>query len=249
MAANEEIMAGIEELSVTNIKLRSINADLDNFVYTASHDLKSPISNIEGLVHLLNKKLTKFGWEDETTKKIISMIGDSENRFKETILDLTEITKIGLESSNQSINVNILEVINEVKVDLHISILESNALISINVDKDAHVLFSKKNLKSIVYNLLSNAIKYKALDKPPVINIYWNEENNYKVLYVQDNGLGLGTHDKTKIFGLYKRLHSHVEGTGIGLYIVKKIMDNAEGKIEVESTIRLGSTYKIYFKN
>lgn len=248
LAANEEITLGLEELSNTNSQLLSINADLDNFIYTASHDLKSPILNIEGLVKMLSKNLLRNGWIDNSTKEIINMINLSVSRFNETISDLTEITKLGKESSIPYRLINLKEVIKDVMTDLHTSILESKAHISIDIDDQVNLLFSKKNLKSIIYNLLSNAIKYKKPNNELVVKFKWKEEVDFYILLVEDNGLGMDTNYKNKIFGLFKRMHSHVEGTGIGLYIVKKIIDNAGGKIEVESTVGVGTSFWVYFK-
>src|SRR5690606_14835843 len=94
---------------------------------------------------------------------------------------------------------------------------------------------SRKNLKSIVYNLISNAIKYSDPERPPRIYIKTMKVEDYVLMTVEDNGIGMYPGSIQKIFNLFKRLHSHVEGTGIGLYIVKRIIDNMGGKIEVES--------------
>jgi signal transduction histidine kinase len=228
--------------------LLSINADLDNFIYTASHDLKLPVSNIEGLVNMLMKDLMKKGWEDESTNEIMGMISVSINRFKETIKDLSEIVRVGKESATRDTLININEVINDVINDFHLPILETRAQIVNEVKENTMVNFSRKNLKSIIYNLLSNAIKYKKPDTISVVKIYFKEDTVYNILHVQDNGLGMGSNDISKIFSLFKRLHTHVEGTGIGLYIVKKIIENASGKIEVESILGEGTTFSVFFK-
>lgn len=246
-ASHEEVLAGIEELNVSNQKLLSINADLDNFIYTASHDLKSPISNIEGLMYMLKNKMKGNGWEDETTAKIIEMINVSIKRFRETISDLTEVAKVGKESAHTDI-INIKELISDVQNDLFINVLQSNAEIKIDVNPEIAISFSRKNLKSIIYNLLSNAIKYCHPDRTPMVQISLLEDSDYYVLSYKDNGIGMDTSDKSKIFGLFKRLHTHVEGTGIGLYIVKKIIEDAGGKIELESKVGEGTTFWIYFR-
>jgi two-component system CheB/CheR fusion protein len=109
------------------------------------------------------------------------------------------------------------------------------------------VLFSKKNLRSIVYNLISNAIKFKR-DESPVITIHsWKEGINI-VLSVQDNGIGIQKGDIDKIFDMYGRLHQDVEGHGIGLYLAKKIVNAAGGNIIVESELGKGTTFTVYLK-
>ncbi len=96
--------------------------------------------------------------------------------------------------------------------------------------------------------MISNAIKYRSPNRPPVIKIETYEEGDFIILKVQDNGLGIDPAKQDKLFGMFKRLHDHVEGTGIGLYIVKRILENADGKIVVESKLNEGSVFKAYFK-
>src|SRR5690606_26629256 len=102
---------------------------------------------------------------------------------------------------------------------------------------------------SIIYNLLSNAIKYQAPERPPVIQIHCNQTEQYTIVSIQDNGMGMKLPDTSKIFTMFKRLHTHVEGTGIGLFMVKRIIENAGGKIAVESELGKGSRFSIYVKN
>jgi signal transduction histidine kinase len=105
----------------------------------------------------------------------------------------------------------------------------SNTEAVIDTDfKVSRVKFSKKNLRSIIYNLLSNAIKYRLPGTVPKIRISSEDAGEFILLKISDNGLGISEENKGKVFGMFKRFHDHVEGTGIGLYIVKRIIDNAE---------------------
>nr|WP_246853552.1 ATP-binding protein [Rufibacter aurantiacus] len=99
-----------------------------------------------------------------------------------------------------------------------------------------------------MYNFISNAIKYRSPQRTPLIRITSKKEGDFCVLTVEDNGLGIDASQQDKLFAMFQRLHDHVEGTGIGLYIVKKIIDNSGGKIEVESEKGKGSTFKVSFK-
>ena len=107
-----------------------------------------------------------------------------------------------------------------------------------------HLLYAR----SIVYNLISNAVNYYSPKRQPLILVSCWLEGEYLVLSVADNRLGMDLSDNSKIFAMFKRLHDHVEGTGVGLYIVKKIIENAGGKIEVESKVDQGSTFRVYFR-
>ncbi|CAN5425083.1 hypothetical protein BH23BAC1_BH23BAC1_35390 [soil metagenome] len=234
----------IHEQKLQNEELSKINRDLDNFIYTASHDLKAPISNLEGLMNLLYE--TAHQKIEKSEIKIFDMVNISINKFKETINDLTEITKIQKQTSEDIEEINFEEKLETVKVQIQNMIRNSEAKIHTHFIIPS-VKFSSKNLQSIMYNLISNAIKYKAPGIPPEIHISTLIEDGCTVLSVKDNGLGIDPNKKDKLFIMFKRLHDHVEGTGIGLYIVKRIIENTGGKIEVESEIGNGSEFKIYF--
>ncbi len=142
---------------------------------------------------------------------------------------------------------SIEEVINKIWLDLAAMIEESGVRLDIDVSDCPPIRFSAKNMRSIFYNLLSNAIKYRSPKRQPVVRVRCEETSDYQVLTVADNGLGMDMKEKHKIFAMFKRLHDHIEGTGLGLYIIKKIIENAGGKIDVESQVDVGSTFKVYF--
>lgn len=246
-AANEEIKVGMEELSEKNRELFAINTDMDNFIYTASHDLKAPIANIEGLVRSLERNLRNDDYNKEAVQNVIGMIYKSVERFRKTILDLTEITKMQKEVPEDTTLVDMLEVIEDVKQDFNYQLADAKVILEIAVD-NGQIIFSRKKLRSIVYNLISNAIKYRSPNRQPHIKVTCTALSDYILLMVEDNGLGFNDKSAEKIFSMFKRLHTHVEGTGIGLYIVKKMIDDGGGKIEVESKIDKGSTFRVYFK-
>jgi PAS domain S-box-containing protein len=245
-ATNEELARSNRELTRINEELGRTNVDLDNFIYTASHDLKAPIANIEGFLSALDRRLRPESHQDETVQQIFQMLNGSVNRFKTTIRDLTDVAKISKGDSGDADSLPLAGVLEEVLEDLRPQIQESQARLEIRLDCQM-VHFSRKNLKSILYNLLSNALKYRSPDRLPVVTIHCRKQDHYNVLSVQDNGLGIDMRQEEKLFALFKRLHSHVEGTGIGLYIVKRIIENAGGKIEVESKVGAGSTFKVFF--
>jgi len=235
------------ELSIKNEELVRINDDLDTFVYTASHDLKTPVLNIEGLVTILEEVLDKNASQAEV-RHIISHISSSVTRFKSTILDLTEISKVQKNFSSAPETIKCREIIEEVKEGLGSMIQQAEAEVKLTIDGSLELRFSKKNFQSIIYNLLSNALKYRSPLRKALVQVTMERRGDYIVLCVQDNGLGIDMKHELKLFAMFQRLHDHVEGSGIGLYIVKRIMDNAGGKIGVESEVGKGSTFKLYFK-
>lgn len=255
-AANEELRTSNKQVQETNQmllnsnqKLSHINADMDNFIYTASHDLRAPILNIEGLMNAIQRYLSDESRQNPKVERLFGLVADSIERFKRTISDLTEITKVQREDiSDESERVDLTRIIQEVQLDLSSQIEQAKANFDIDLKDCFPVSFSAKNARSIVYNLISNAVKYRSADRTLLVQITCYHEGDFLVLQVTDNGLGMDLSGKNKIFAMFKRLHDHVEGTGVGLYIVKKIIENAGGKIEVESKVDQGSTFRVYFR-
>ena len=243
--ARKELVNTNDELSEKNNELLRINNDLDSFVYTASHDLKSPIANMEGLATLLRDVLQgKLNKEDE---QVLDMVQQAVNKLKGTVSDLAEITKVQkqLQSAVEplSFETKLTDIIN----DIGSQVKEAGATITSNFDVK-EILYARKNLRSIMYNLVSNAIKYRSPERVPEVHVSTWQQGSYIVLEVKDNGLGIKKEQQHKLFTMFKRLHSHVEGTGIGLYIVKRIIENNGGSIEVESELGKGTTFRVYFK-
>lgn len=246
--SNEELRTTNEDLLKTNERLKQVNNDLDNFVYAASHDLKTPIANIHGLMKVLRLSLPAESLSSDRIKKTLRMMEESVDRFMKTISDLSDIVRLQKQADLPVEQVNVSEIIREAQLDLALFIEQTNTELTINVNSCKPIPFVPKNLRSVVYNLISNAIKYRDPRRTPQIHIECKEEEGYQVLTVTDNGLGMDLRKtKSRIFGMFKRMHDHVEGSGVGLYMVKKIVENAGGKIEVESQLGKGSSFKVYF--
>ncbi|HEX8530065.1 MAG TPA: PAS domain-containing protein, partial [Cytophagales bacterium] len=183
-----KLAAANAELVLANEQLKRTNTDLDNFVYTASHDLKAPILNVEGLLKALERQLAADLREKETVRELYRMLYSSVNRFKVTIADLTEVARIGKESSEDVASLTIGSVLDEVRQDLAPQIAEAAATLDVSLEGPP-LQFSRKNLKSILYNLLGNAVKYHSPDRPLHVRITCRVEDGYQVLTVADNGL------------------------------------------------------------
>ncbi|MDO1447011.1 PAS domain-containing sensor histidine kinase [Rhodocytophaga aerolata] len=240
----ERVALRTAELIEKNKQLIRTNTDLDNFIYTASHDLRAPIANIEGLIMLLAKSLADRLQANEQTQ--LEYVSKSVIKLRKTIDDLTDIARVQKDLDAQVEQISFQTMFEEVYEDVASLAKLSQAQIITQFDV-AQVPFSKKNMKSIFYNLLSNAIKYHSAERLPQIKVHTYQRGEYTVLSVDDNGLGIPERSKDKLFKMFKRFHTHVEGTGIGLYIVKRVVENSGGKIEVESREGQGSTFLIYF--
>lgn len=240
-----------EALRRKHDELTATNRDLDNFIYTASHDLKAPILNIDGLVQRLAYLLEQKSIQDNDLEELIGYIQNSVDRFKVTIEDLTTISRLqrSIETESNMEHVLVEAVFEDIMADINFlfSEFEFPCQVKRNFEVKS-IRFSRKNFRSILYNLLSNAIKYRSHDCNCAIEVSTRSEGEWVRLTVKDNGLGIPTENQQHLFSMFKRFHDHVDGSGIGLYIIKRIIDNAGGRIEVDSTPGKGSAFEVYLK-
>ena len=245
-AINGQLEASNAELATSNTQLTRTNVDLDNFIYTASHDLKAPISNIEGLLYLLQEELPTAVVQNQTVGPTLTRMLDSVERFKRTIDHLTEVSKLQKEHTPTADSVNLAAVVEDVRQDLLSLLQKTGTKLVVDIAAAPPIHFAEKNLRSIVYNLLSNAIKYRSPNRTPHVDVRAHIRADHTVLEVHDNGLGLAPAQLPKLFGMFQRFHDHVDGTGIGLYMVKRMVENAGGRIDVHSQLGAGTTFFVH---
>lgn len=231
-----------EAISQKNSELLKINNDLDSFVYTASHDLKAPVLNIEGLVYALSNAIEKN--KPERIRLILDNIQLSITKFKETIQSLTEVAKTNKNLDESLDVINMPELLNNVLFSINDMVQQSGAIVTLDL-QEQEVKFSSANMRSLLHNLLTNAIKYSSADRTPHISISCKRKENSVELKITDNGIGIDPAYLPKLYTMFSRYHTHVEGTGIGLYLVKRIVENNGGSIAVESSVGEGTTFII----
>jgi PAS domain S-box-containing protein len=246
-AINKELAATNEELHKSNTQLTRTNVDLDTFVYTASHDLKAPITNIEGILHALRETLPPAVQQDEVVAHLLSLLDGTVSRFLLTIEQLTDLTRLQQTYNEPVQRLTLLPIVTGVLADLAPSITAAAAQVQLDVPADLHVSFASASLRSIVYNLLSNAVKYHDPARSAQVWLRAQQQAGGVILTVRDNGLGLSESQQERLFGAFQRLHTHVAGTGVGLYMIKRLIDNAGAKIAVSSTPGVGSTFTVTF--
>jgi two-component system, OmpR family, phosphate regulon sensor histidine kinase PhoR len=220
-----------------------LNRDYENIIHSISHDIKGPLSNIEGLVRILKETPKR----EEDNKPITDMLSQSVDNLRKTIDELADIDN-ETAFAREPERVNFENVIEDAKLALRDKIEETNAQIHTQIE-EAEVNFSRKNVRSIIYNLLSNAIKYSKPDSNPVINIQTKKSGDAILLTISDKGMGIAEDKLESVFDRYSRLHGEVEGTGVGLFIVKSMVESMGGRISVESKAGEGSTFKVCFRS
>jgi signal transduction histidine kinase len=246
-ALNEQLTATNQELRQSNAQLTRTNVDLDTFVYTASHDLKAPITNIESIGLALRATLPPQVQQDEVVAHLLALLDTTVTRFRLTIDQLTDISKLQLAYAGPPEPLRLAQAIEHVRLDLVPAIAAADTHLTVDVHPELVVSFSPANLRSIVYNLLSNALKYRAAERPSQVRVHAAQIGSRVELMVQDNGLGMSELQQRQLFGLFQRLHTHVEGTGVGLYITKRLVENAGGTITVQSQPGVGTTFTVTF--
>ncbi len=229
------------KLKKTNRELRIANEYLDNFVFTAAHDLRAPVANLKSLSGLLQ---TNNGQDH----RVVEKIDQSVDRLEGTLRGIIRILDIQQAEGEEHASISFEKVLKSVCKDLEEKIDKTNAVIrsAFSVDSIQYVEFY---LASILKNLISNAIKYQSDEQPPQISIHTENKNGYICLKVQDNGVGIDLHRYgKKIFRPFERLHRSIEGLGIGLHIIKTIVEKNGGYIEVQSQPGEGTTFLVYLK-
>lgn len=243
--AQERVVQAQRLLRDNNEELTRVNIDLDSFIYSASHDLKGPITNIEGLLQALADELPLEARQRPPVHNILEMLTRSVERFQHTIEQLSDIAKLQREHGLPPAPVPLAPVVQGVLLDLAPLAEAAAARLDVDLAADVAVRFLEKNLRSVVYNLLSNAIKYRAPARPARVHLRAYPDGAFVHLTVRDNGLGLDAASQGRLFGLFERLHTHVEGSGIGLFMVKKMVENAGGRITVASELGVGSLFTV----
>jgi PAS domain S-box-containing protein len=228
------------ELEEQAKELAASNAELEQFAFVASHDLQEPLRMITSFLSQLEKKYNTV--LDERGKKYIYFATDGAKRMRQVILDLLEFSRVGYVNQERNM-VDMNQVLEEVLSIQKELIRERNAIIEYDQLPEIHAV--KSLIRQLFQNLINNAIKYQENDNQPVVKISWSEDDDYWHFRVRDNGIGIEDTYSVKIFNIFQRLHGKDEytGTGVGLAICKKIVQEHGGEIGVESQVGKGSTF------
>lgn len=233
----------VEVIEHQSDTLRVKNKQQEQFNYIATHDIKTPIANIEGFYQVLKDEMQN---ETELTKMALIGLGKSIEQSQNIIGDLVEITR----SANiieEVKTINLLEVTESILFTLSQSIREKNVTINLDFNAQEEIRFGKIAIRSILQNLISNAVKYTSDTRSPKIEVRALRQDGYVIIEVEDNGIGIDLErQKEKVFGAFQRFHTHQEGSGIGLFMTKRLVEDRGGKIEIQSEVDKGSRLRVY---
>jgi|GEM_PF-3540389 len=235
-----------ESLKNYSLSLERTNKELEEFAYISSHDMKSPITSLIGMLTLIQQKEAVQPGQQH----LFELAVNSARQMQKTINALNEIIAFRKTLKVEREKINLVEALEEVKLRIYDMITSSGAVIQADFTKCRFIYYPAVHLKSIFQNLITNAIKYKQNGHPPKIDITTNCEDKFVVLEVKDQGMGIDMDlYKDKLYGLFQRFHTHVEGSGIGLHMIYSIVESYGGKIYIESEVNKGTTFKIYLAN
>lgn len=236
----DERKSAEEEIALKNLQLAKTNEELDRFVYSASHDMRAPLSSLLGLIHL-SEKTDK----PEEIGTLLQMMRDrikTMEGFIKEVTDYSRNTRLDLAPTQ----VSLYSLVNEVVTNLAYSTVNKKVRIDIAIDKNIILETDINRLKVVINNLLSNAYKYHQFEKAdPYIQIAAHEKAHTILMTVTDNGQGIAPEHHLRIFEMFYRASEGSDGSGLGLYIVKETLDKLNGSISVQSTPGEGTEFTV----
>lgn len=231
-----------EEVRKRTAELIQYIRQLEQYSFVTAHNLRAPVARIIGLCQLVKMEQSSGADTGGIIEKLIVASQELDLVFRE----LNAILDIRTFSMEIFSPVNLQEEVKGILGNLKYEIEQANAVIEPNFSDVPVIVSIKPYVNSILFNLISNAIKYRHLERQAVIRVASAKCEGRILITVADNGLGINTDYLDKIFQLYKRFHFHVEGRGIGLFLVKTQVDSLGGNVEIESEVGCGTVVKIW---
>lgn len=239
----EEVSRRTQDLSEANQELINQNSQLEQFAFVSAHNLRAPLARIMGLANVVH-----FAPSESDRQLALDKLLVASCELDQVVRDLNMILNIKREHEELA-PVNLPNAVGRVRLQLSEELQKLQAKLACDFTETATVFAVPSYIESIFYHLISNSLKFHDPMRIPEIRIQTKHEGDYILLNVTDNGLGIDLHRYGhQVFNLYKRFHLHMEGRGLGLYLVKTKMQAMGGKIEIESEPNEGTTIRLLFR-
>ena len=219
-------------------------AEYELLLDTISHDIKNPLTNLVVAIDLFKRVSPN---DEKKFHSLLKIVDNALSKMHNLIKDLTEERKNGHKFKAEEELLNFEHILEDVRLTLSDNITAAKATITSEINV-SEITFSRRKLRTVIYNLINNAIKFRAEDRALKIKVTTRTEGDFILISVKDNGKGIDESKLESIFSKYYRLENEIEGTGIGLYLVKEIINSTGGKVIVESKVDEGSDFKVYLK-
>jgi two-component system phosphate regulon sensor histidine kinase PhoR len=230
-------------MRIKNLKEQEkLIADHEILLDTISHDIKNPLTNLVMAIELFKGVSAN---NEKEFNSLLNIVDGALTKMHKIIKELTEVRKDEHRYKAEEELIHFEHLLEDVRLTLSDNIIAANAIITSEINI-SEITFSKRKLRTIIYNLINNAIKFKAAERQPKIIVTTNKEDDFIVISVKDNGMGIDESKFDAIFSKYYRLENAIEGSGIGLYLVKEIVTTAGGKVLVKSQLSKGTEFQVY---
>lgn len=241
---NKSLRSLVGEAEPDAAKVIGYNNELEQFTYVATHDLKTPLANISGYLDLLEMDLEN---PSDDIKDSLKWMKYSVREAMNVIKELTSALKARNDKDDLLVHINMDNLVESILSGMRSMIKEKKVLFICDFTEVDEFQYYPTALRSILQNLISNAILYLKPEQDGVIRIHTEKLGDHSVcICVQDNGVGIDLEkNRDKLLGLFKRVTNDGSGSGIGMYIINKLLENYGGKLEIESEVGVGSTFQI----
>jgi signal transduction histidine kinase len=244
LATMLEVVFIIKVSNTIDDELVKTNGELDRFVYSVSHDLRSPLLSIRGLSSLMQDEETTGSRNMQYLKLIDRSINNLDNTIQE-ILAYSRNSRLGLQVEEFDLKELIDGIFDELRYYAELNFqFKSNLIEPILIKSD------KSRMATVLRNIIGNAVKYRKMDiENPSVMVEFSHVNGTYRFAIVDNGIGIAEENIDKVFDMFYRAGTSVSGTGLGLYICKEIIEKIKGKVEIQSTLGIGTKVRLLFPN
>lgn len=238
-----ELLRSKKDLEDLSMKLQEQNRQLDEFAHIISHNLRSPLGNIQALVNLLDE-----GSSISDYRLIFDKLKNVAKNLAETMNDLMETIKAKASTNIERYEVRFKDVLDKIIQSLEGDLIHAEASVTFDFNSAPSLFYPKHYLDSILLNLISNSLKYRSASRKLKIHVQTSNDRGQIELSVSDNGLGIDLNKfGDKLFGLHKTFHGNDEAKGVGLFLIKTQIQSLGGSIHVESEVDKGTIFIIRF--